>query len=649
MPVAPEHAGGGPVYFAWVDATETSFGPEHIRYDEYILKFDIVLAEGQLPVATFDMKNPGALLAPGRKRWAWFAFDDESGVTQKFFGSITGVPSSIFDQVITVQLIAKPLDYLARKQAVAETLKADPQFYDKIFIDPQFWDDPDTILEARAADWHFDPVSHAVSISDKLVGEDGEAEFFAADVLFGSVQFSIGTAPKGVVAMDASVIWTQGATGTIALPVQNVLSYTAQDLLSGWPKQGAVLDAGWSVESSSAVDRYRAADAYVKTFGFKYENKSKEHKNGDTLTFDETRTAPIAFGPTVELNKTQSISQVVGDPDTGKAASTSVQESSTFIMQSLVVGQLTLRYTAARDRTEHFKFTLSADLQPVLTDAGGTADIPTLTLKGRDVGQSLDPIASDGGDIPIGDAKRRIFFTTDRGRQAREYALNVARADLLADCRVASTSFDCPFRRALHLSCRMNAILHNPSLPGGVAVGKIMKLTLSGDGSSGLFKGNVVMGSAAGFGAAVEEVAGTPVYVDADVLGPETQIFTGRFVVLGSGDLGYSPPTDAPNDDGLVFPLDYGQAVVRYEIKTDPLSQSDALRAAISVGPADPTSTLQLATTAQAQGLVINDVFAKANIWVELELKPLTGSFENEFVVTAGPLSVPMQVNLGSA
>mgnify|MGYP001613857161 CR=1 FL=1 len=69
MPVAPEPAAGGPVYFAWVDADETAFGPEHIRYDEYIFKLNIHLEEGQIPTATLTMKNPGALLALGRNLW----------------------------------------------------------------------------------------------------------------------------------------------------------------------------------------------------------------------------------------------------------------------------------------------------------------------------------------------------------------------------------------------------------------------------------------------------------------------------------------------------------------------------------------------------------------------------------------------------
>jgi hypothetical protein len=644
MPVAPEHAGGGPVYFAWANADETTFGPEHIRYDEYIFKFDIVLEEGKLPTATLDMKNPGALLAPGRQRWAWIAFDDDSGVTQKFFGSIVAVPSSIFNRIVTVQFIAKPLDYLARKQALAETLKVAP-YYDKLFIDPKLWDDPDTILEARAAAWHHDPVTHEVTISDYLVGEDGEDEFLASDAIYDSVRFEIGEPPKRKVAMDASVVWTQTATGTIALPTMNVISYTSEGLLNDWPKPLATLDGGWSVESSSAIDHSKVASAYVKTFNYSWKNNQKEHNNGDAMSVTMTQTYPVRFGGASEINRTRSESFVIGDPETGRAAARSLQTSSTFLLVGSVQAELGLRYSAKRDRSEHLKFTLSADLQLVLNDAGGTDDIETLTLQGGDVGQVLP---GDTGP-PIGDLSRRTYFPTERGAVSARYAICVSRAHLLQGSRVVTVSFDCPFRRALNLSCRKNARLHDGRLPGGAALGKIIKVTLSGDGSGGAFVGHVVLGCAIGNGAAIEEVEGTPVYVDADVLGPETQVFTGRLVALPSSDIVYPPPTDAPDDDGLVFPLTRDQAVVRYEIKTSDLSQADAIAAASSPFK-NPVinSTMDLVAQAQNQGTVVNDVFSNAQIWVELELKPVTnGPFTAQYVFDAA-LSVPKQVDLGA-
>ncbi|WP_409188457.1 hypothetical protein [Bradyrhizobium sp. RDM4] len=332
MPVAPEHAGGGPVYFAWVGPTETTFGPEHVRYDEYIRRFDITLEEGKLPLASIDIKNPGALLADGRERWAWFAFDDDAGVRQAFFGAIVGIPSDLFDSIITVQLIAKPLDYLARKQAVAETLKADPDFYNQYLVDPKYWDDPDTILEARSANWHHDPVSHAVTISDLLVGEDGEQEFFGADVIRGSVQFTIGEAPKGAVAMDLSVVWTQTATGIVDLGHKLFGSYTATSILDSWPKTLETFDGGWSVEGSAAIDVFNTFSTQAVSYQYSWQNPQKEHINGDAMSVTENYNGPPPgiFGKEINYKRTESF--VIGDPETGRAASTSIQETSTIVL-----------------------------------------------------------------------------------------------------------------------------------------------------------------------------------------------------------------------------------------------------------------------------------------------------------------------------
>lgn len=649
MPVAPEHAGGGPVYFAWVDASETTFGAEHIRYDDYILKFDIVQEEGKLPTATLDIKNPGALLAAGRKQWAWIAFDDGSDVVPKFFGRIVAVPSSIFDPVITINFIGKPLDYLARKLALAATLKADPDYYDPIFIDPKYWDDPDTILEARSAAWHHDPVSHEVTISDYLVGEAGVAEFLATEVVRGSVRYSIGEAPKASVKMDAGVVWTQSAAGGITLPPLIVSSFTGQGLLGDWPKAGSQLDGGWSVQSSSAVDKYKADAAYIKPTNYSWKNANKDHSNGDAMSVNMSQNYPVLFGPAVEINKSVTESFTIGDPETGRAASMSIQSSSTFIAQSLIVLNMTLGYGAKRDRSEHIRFTLTADLQPILTDAGGTDDIEILTLSGADVGT----VVGSDINIAIGDAARRSFFPTDRGQQAVIYVLNVARAHLVQGLRVVSVSFDFPFHFGLSLSCRHNALLHDPAVPSGSALGKITKLTLSGEGRSGRFVGNLEMGCATGLGAAVEAVGGDPTYVDADVLGPETQVFDNRVVVLGTGDLGFSRPVDAADDDGVSFPLSRDQAVVRYQVVTGTVSQADAVTAASSPR-AFPTnairSTPELLDGAQQQAVITNDVFKDAGIWVELELKPLTnGPFEAAYDLSVTHLSVPAQVDLTGA
>ena len=122
---------------------------------------------------------------------------------------------------------------------------------------------------------------------------------------------------------------------------------------------------------------------------------------------------------------------------------------------------------------------MRANFQPLVT-LPGEEEIGTLHIGGGDVGVPL----SDGS-LPIGDVRNRSYFSTDRGLQSLEYLLNRARSQLMASGRAVTVSWDCSFERAKQLSCRKNALLHDPRLPGGQALGKIVKYSLGLDGESG--------------------------------------------------------------------------------------------------------------------------------------------------------------------
>lgn len=653
MSVAPEHAGGGPVYLAWVDKTETTFAPEHVRYDDYIFKGNIHLEEGKLPTATLTLKNPGALLATGRKRWVWIAFLINGEVVPAFFGSVVAIPSAINQRTVEVQFIAKPLDYLARKQAAAEALKEPPYYY-RPAIDDAHADDPDTILEALPADWHHDPVTHEVSVSDKLVGEDGVKEFTTDKVIYGSVQWSIGDPPPRAVNMVVTVTWKQTATGTIDLPPMVFTGPIANAVINAWPKPGTQIDGGWSVETALAADSAGIDRLQTTTYTWSWQNREKTHNNGDAMSANYSLTSiagpfgPVIVGLTGQLyNLTESSSFTVGDPETGQAASLQEQWSGTYVGIYNGRGTMTLRYNASRDRTEHLKFTLSAAMQPIVNDDNGTDDIETLELSFGDVGRVVDD-GSSGGYIPIGDPSRRDFFSTDEGKRAAEYSINVARAHIISAARPVAVSFETPFAAAIGTTCRHNGLVHDPSLPGGQALGKVRTVDLDFDGG-GRFSGKIGLACAVGTGVAVEEVAGTPSYVDASVLGPDLQVFEGRFVALPSGDLAYTPPVNAVNDDGLVFPLTRDQAVVRYELVTSGNPYA-GLSANVFVGGVIPVLSVQdLVLGANNTATAIAVGSQQASQSVELELKPLNLSFEAEHDIDVSVLTLPQQVNLGAS
>jgi hypothetical protein len=99
--------------------------------------------------------------------WAWFSYDSGTGgVVPLIFARLVGVPTNLIAEVVTLQFIAKPLDFITQKFMLAEELKIRP-YYDPIFIAeekrPVFSSagstgDADVVLEGYSALWHIDRI-----------------------------------------------------------------------------------------------------------------------------------------------------------------------------------------------------------------------------------------------------------------------------------------------------------------------------------------------------------------------------------------------------------------------------------------------------------------------------------------------------------
>lgn len=152
-------------------------------------------------------------------------------------------------------------------------------------------------------------------------------------------------------------------------------------------------------------------------------------------------------------------------------------------------------------------------------------------------------------EIPIGgtidECPAQSYFPTDRGLWSVEYLISRARAKLRMRARAVTLSWDCPFDAALGLSCRMNASLADPRLPGGEAAGKVISYSLTM--KEGKARGHVDIGCSVGFNSYVTEDLGDPEYAGASgYCLPGYQRMDGAlYVVGGSGgtsDVNYTPP-----------------------------------------------------------------------------------------------------------
>ena len=892
----------GPYYFAWVDSTETSFGPQHYRVDEAIFSATKDHGEGNIPTLTLEIANPRRGLLSG-KVWAWFSHDTGGtlGVVPLFFGRLVGIPTNIFAEVVTITLIAQPLDYLDQKQAVAETLKVRPN-YDPIFLDAAHRDDPDAILEGYSALWHVDPVTHAVTVSDIINGEDGEIVFEESDAFYDSVSMSMGQAPLNGVNVDATVAWTQSASGTVDIGERTFFSYAGQSLMIEWPKPAQSLGSGWSCLSGIAVDTYGIATASMFTSSYQWKNNDSSHTPGDTMSISASQSVPLlnAGAASLPLTSQQIASDLPIDTETGCIKQALVTRSQgavidpndpdfhdittaysettyLYIPYWRVDTSLVLRYDASRQRSEHLVFTLMANLQPVLTPpqspplpveetiriSGADVSQPLanvldwLSVKGQAVavgqviypdnptviggtsyqicfgagtcgtgavpnfsnipgtetndngviwvslGESLTnnagdwqantyyptgsiirPLApvwatwaslvppprivgsaislgqicqdkngnyhvclypgttglsepefgstygaettdytvtwvcigsslptgtiyfiatnsgtsaevvrpffdntvgnttSDNGivwkslgtagtfiDVPIGDVSRRSYFPTDRGLWSIEYLICLAAAKLRHRARCVESSWEGRFEKIYPITCRNNARLYDHRFPGGTISGKVTRCGFTIDGDRASATGKITIGAAVGYGNSVSPVTGTPTYVAEGYVQPGYQYYDGGTTPIVGSTVGYSTPVDAPDDDGLVFPLTRAQAVAREAVWGTVNDQLTAikeempnviLQATIEAGlriPGDPNPLYlpseqlkrQLIVTALSRSS-IETKLAAAPIWYDLELKPVTnGPFNSEYQIVVTNLEVPQQINLEAA
>src|SRR5262245_50048994 len=257
-------------YFAWIDASETTFGPEHLRWDESVFSFTLAQEEGDPASLTAVVRRPRneagdpiGLLGPGRKIWAWFALDCGPDLI-RFRGRLVGVPTSLFEDLVTLEFVAKPINMVAQKEALADTLRVLP-YYDEAVIDKDKRDDPDVVLEGYTKIWHFDRETHVITVSDEIDGEDGMVNFLCAngDILYEGLGLNLSSGPLSRIDVTAEYTWTQQATGTVDLT--NYLVSHWPEAINGaipslnagdWPKRKSGLGDGWEVAESTAADVY---------------------------------------------------------------------------------------------------------------------------------------------------------------------------------------------------------------------------------------------------------------------------------------------------------------------------------------------------------------------------------------------------------
>lgn len=651
-------------YFAWIDASETTFTSGHMRWDEQVFSFELKQDEGDPASLTLVVRRPKnvdgdaiGLLGPGRKIWCWFALDCGPSLV-KFRGRLVGVPTSIFEELVTLEFVARPADMVAQKQALAESLKVLP-YYDETVVDEARRNDPEVVLEGYTKIWTYNPESHLITVSDEIFGEDGLVEFDgtseAGKVLYDGLGLSLPGSPLSRVDIVAEYNWTQLGGGNVDLT--NYIIDNSPHMFPGcissftltadnWPKFGASLGSGWKVASSTCYELYD-----LTTFSFSTTETQKVifgDGNEDTLTTSSSYSRPAMSPPgSVDLGfvyTEQWQTSFIGGGMSGSFSRSTTTLAMHHIKPTLIAG-----YAAQRPCTERVSFTLFADMQSIVTDPEDGEAMQITDIKSVDLSE---PIA---GVIPIGDARRRSYIATPRGNQSLEHLIALARAHLMKRARMVEITCAPKLSRMPEVTLRKNAFLIEPRI--GEAFGKIIGYSIALDGSDGRINCEIRIGCAIGRGGSQALTVGTPTYCTVDYVGADYQQFNDRLIGFTPTDtsVGYQPPTANPNDDGINF-----LAPVRVEDVIDiplyvenPYSEPSDGRNAIQQLAASARAGSSFVPGAPDMGAAVAfqvksamDYLAKYPTRLIFKLKSMTREFTSDYEIQVTDLKIPTGYDL---
>lgn len=652
-------------FFAWVDASENVFGPQHHVEDEDIFSVDFKHEEGDFATLTLIVRNPRiGFLSTTRKVWAWFSHSDGVIVTPIFFGRLVAVPTDILAELVQMEFVARPADFLTQKETLANSLRTLPA-YDPIWFTPEERVDPDIVLNGRSAHWHINPITHALSISDVLNGEDGVLDFSASQVLFNSVKINISGIPITTVRVFAAMNWQQVVSGNIDLTGIDgflIRTFTPEGILSGWPKSESSIGGGWYVDTGYA---YALHDFEVtnKSFSSDVKTPSPEEMGDDTTmgvytnfstSEDKINKRPEGSFTTNEI-LTERNNQETRDKNTGELQSATFHTAYTEVVvpQQSIVGRLSVKYAPDRRQTETVEFLVQANIQPIVTLPEGQ-DIVNMEFDSVTLNELIDGVS------PLVDSRRRSYITYPRGLSSIEYLIMVARATILNAARVVKVDYELvSINDWFATTLRKNSIIHDGRLPGGQGEGKIIARRFALDGSTGKQSLGVTMGSAVGFGGTVVAEPGEPTWAEAAYVGNDYQVYEGA--VNSLGDVGYTVPIFNSQDDGINFT---GSGMSSYDA-TRPATTApkivftsgwfaDEQKIVLDTMLPDLLGEIQGAQTGEAGQALVNALPQKiqaalepSQTFLKWRFFPLNGEWVSPYVIGVSDVFVPQQINLG--
>ena len=406
--------------FVWCQKNE-HFNPEiHCRNDLDIFELNIDHREGEVAIATLTVGE--VILPPYDQRHVFITY----GVNLIFAGRLVGLPVKITKNLVCLEFTAEPLDADKQLQELGLSLNTAP-YWDAAFVDPTEHANPSEWLEARSALFAWDRHTGHVCLSDLF---EGRHVLDLTGVYFeDSLNVSLAETPLSHVSVTLIAEWIQYGSGEVsvggkiasAFPSGMINTLTPNALQATWPVDGQKLGkSGFYVVKSHLKEMSPPKTGALHL----YPTLTPEF-----MSWDESLQMPRC-----------------------------IRARRIWMKGTLVLG-----WEYRQKRREVVCFTLAQKTQ--------------LEGKIRPLARTLNIRLQN-----VGLTKESTYFQTNRGRQAVEHALEIARAHLAASARCLEVDILMPFEDGYTLTTDHSVQIADPRLPGGKVVGKVIAYQLHQDG-----------------------------------------------------------------------------------------------------------------------------------------------------------------------
>ncbi len=480
------------INFAWVNGDE-SFNPAvHCREDEQVFKLEIRQREGGFALARATIRNPGCgLLGAGRKRYCLISDDQEL----LFRGRVVGMPASVEGQAVCLDFTAEPMDSQRQLHDLQNDLKQAPH-WDDLFVEEGARDNPTEALEARSELYYWSRATGKVHLSDIFQGNE---HIDLGDNFFkDSLKVAVGEAPLDSVSMEVIAEWHQRAEGEcdishlIAEKFQYGLvnTLTGPDLAQKWWRTGERVGRTGYWVTHSELKEIRlprlSASSYIweksKT-GDRHKVRLKRHWfKASTRLGWAYRQKRCEIAKFTLKHATQSLAQ---HNRRCRRLRLHLQD---------IVGE-NHHWRPHHRYTPRFQVVYQGVVYACIRrhQSGENFD-EQQWQKLRTAGHVSDQ------------ASRASFFLTDRGKQAVEHAIEVARAHLASSARAITIRVTADFASLRKVTTDHLVSITDPRLPGGKAQGKVTDYRIVMDGKTGKRWVDVTLSVAVGAGPQDEQL-----------------------------------------------------------------------------------------------------------------------------------------------